>query len=283
MAYRKPVQEALLRALGELLASGGRGALATVVRSTGSTPQRPGARMLLCDDGSVLGTVGGGAIENAVLERLRALKTLGGSEMMVKELGFDLGMCCGGRMEIFIESIEARPTLWLCGAGHVNCALAPLVSTLGFDIAVLDAREELNNAARFPGARRELLDGDELLKRAPLSNRDWLLIATHDHALDERILERALSGQPRYVGLVGSRRKVFRLLERIAQRRSDLPLDCVYAPVGLALGAIGPEEIAVSIAAELVALRRGVEAPHLRAVANPQFARRLAARALVKG
>jgi len=265
------VQERLLQAMQALFASGQRGALATVVRTSGSTPQQPGARMLLCADGSLLGTVGGGAIESAVRTRLEAVLADGTSELFVRELGHDLGMCCGGRMEFFLEPVGAVPRLWLCGAGHIAQALARVVPSLGFELVVCDAREELNDEARFPSARRELLDGDELLKQTALGARDWLLITTHDHALDERILERALSQAPRYIGLVGSRRKVVRLLERIAQRCGPLALERVYAPVGLVLGAVGPEEIAISIAAELVALRRGAEVPHMRALDDPRL------------
>ena len=276
------MHEPLWQVIAELLARGERAVLATVVRSAGSTPQQVGARLLLRADGTILGTVGGGAIEQVVLERMREVLTSGESELFARELGYELGMCCGGRMEIFIERVAPAQRLWMCGAGHISRALAPLAAGLGFEVMVADAREELNSLERFGGARRMLLDGDELLKRVRLGPGDWLLIATHDHALDERILERALGAAPRYIGLVGSRRKVFRLLERIAQRRGDLPLDCLYAPVGVPIGAEGPSEIAVSIAAELVALLRGAEVPHMRAVADPQFARRLQGRALAK-
>jgi xanthine dehydrogenase accessory factor len=259
-----------------LLRSGQSGAVATVVRSSGSAPQQAGARIMLRGDGSVFGTVGGGAIESAVLERLREVLESGESELFVRELGHDLGMCCGGRMELFLERINASPRLLLCGAGHISHALAPIARALGFELLVADARDELNNDERFPAARRELLDADELFKRELLTERDWVIVATHDHALDERILERALHQVPRYIGLVGSRRKVFRLLERIARRGGELALDRVYAPVGLALAAVGPAEIAVSIAAELVALRRGAELPHMRAIDDPRLRRLLA-------
>jgi len=258
------VREELLRALSEILASGLRGALATVVRTGGSTPQRPGARMLLCPDGRLLGTVGGGALEQLVIERLRACLAEPEPKLLVHALGHDLAMCCGGRMEVFVEPIEAQPRLWLCGAGHVAAATAPLLRSIGFEVAVIDEREELNTEARFEGCTRVICDPDDWLKRATLDGRDWLLIATHEHALDERVLDLALTKAPRYIGMIGSKRKVLRLLERIAARRGPPSLANVYAPVGLALGAIGPQEIAVSIAAELVALRRGVAAPHMR-------------------
>ena len=269
------MDEPLVRALLDVLVSGQRAALATVVRTSGSTPQGVGARMLLSADGSTLGTVGGGAIELTVREALESCRDGAPSQLLVRELGHDLGMCCGGRMEVFIEPVEGAPRLWLYGAGHVNQALAPLAHSIGFAVTVIDEREELNTEQRFASVSRELLDPCSQLKRATLGARDWVLIATHDHALDEQVLELALHKTPRYIGLVGSKRKVFRLLERIVRRhgfsRSVPGLERLYAPVGLALEAVEPAEIAVSIAAELVALRRGAEVPHLRAVDDPRF------------
>jgi xanthine dehydrogenase accessory factor len=278
------VHEQLVRALLDVLVSGQRAALATVVRTSGSTPQVVGARMLLRADGSTLGTIGGGAIELAVREALESCQEGAPSQLVVRELGHDLGMCCGGRMEVFVEPIEATPRLWLYGAGHVNRALAPLALSIGFAVTVVDEREELNTEQRFAGVQRELLDPTTQLKRATLGERDWVLIATHDHALDEQVLELALHKSPRYIGLVGSKRKVFRLIERIVRRRgqgSTVPgLERLYAPVGLAVEAVEPAEIAVSIAAELVARRRGAprfsSVAHLRAVDDPRLSKILA-------
>jgi len=264
----------IAKALLDVLDSGRRGALATVVRVSGSTPQQPGARLLLLPDGSRLGTVGGGAIEQLVERALETALATGKSELLVRDLGQDLGMCCGGRMEIFVEPVEASPRLFLFGAGHVARATAAACLPLGFEITVVDEREELNSMERFPGCRRELRDPGSVLAEARFTERDWLLIMTHDHRLDQQALELAIKRRPRYIGLVGSKRKVFRLLQRIALRRGqELPLDRVYAPVGLDLGAVGPEEIAVSIAAELVALRRERPAPHLRAVEDLRLQR----------
>jgi xanthine dehydrogenase accessory factor len=255
----REVTEALL----EVLASGQRGALATVVRTAGSTPQEPGARLLLRPDGTSVGTVGGGAIEYAVMGALREARHSGQTQLLARHLGYDLGMCCGGRMEVFVEPIEAAPRLFLFGAGHVSQATAVLARSVGFEVTVIDERDELNTAARFPGCRLEFVEGPE---------HDWLLIATHDHHLDEQTLELALRQRPRYIGMVGSRRKVYRLIARIASREPHLPLERLYAPVGLDVGAVGPQEIAVSIVGELLALRHGKDATHLRAVDGGRFA-----------
>ncbi|HET9929431.1 MAG TPA: XdhC/CoxI family protein [Polyangiaceae bacterium] len=267
----------IVQALADLFENRRRGALATVVRTSGSVPQQPGARLLLREDGTTLGTVGGGAIEREVLTALqRALET-GGSELLVRDLGRDLGMCCGGRMEVFVEAIEPVPRLWLLGAGHVARPTAALARSVGFEVVVVDEREELNTSERFPGCELCLDDPSDRLRRERLGTSDWVVIVTHDHQLDERALEAAAANQSGYIGLVGSRRKVFRLVERVlARREGDIPYERIFAPIGLDIGAVTPEEIAVSIVAELVALRRGHHATHLRALTDEHLQRILA-------
>jgi xanthine dehydrogenase accessory factor len=266
----------VVQAVLELLTSRQRGALATVVRVSGSAPQQAGARLLLRQDGSQLGTVGGGAIEKVVLEALEKVLASEQAELVARDLAHDLGMCCGGRMEIFVEPILPAPRLWLLGAGHVAKPTAALALTVGFEVLVVDEREDLNTAERFPGCQLVLDDPSDALLRGQLDERDWVVIVTHDHQLDERALDAASGKGARYVGLVGSRRKVFRLVERVnLKRQGDVPFERIYAPVGLDIGAITPEEIAVSIVAELVALRHGKPAEHLRALSDERLARAL--------
>lgn len=265
--------QAVTEALLDLLRTGQAGALATVVQVSGSTPQTPGARLLLRADGSAVGTIGGGAIERAVLEALKDVQQRAVAKLLAWDLGRDLGMCCGGRMELFLEPIAATPRLWLCGAGHVAQPTAALARSVGFEVVVADEREAWNTPERFPECRRELLDPAEVVRRAALGARDWILITTHEHRLDEEVLRAALPTQARYIGLVGSRRKVYRLLQRIALRQGTLDTRRLYAPVGLNLGALTPEEIAVSILSEIVALRHGVASlEHLRAVDDARLA-----------
>lgn len=264
------------RALVELLERGERGALATVVRTSGSTPQHAGARMLFRRDGTTVGTVGGGAIENAVLAALRTCLADAQPRLIAHDLGHDLSMCCGGRMEVFIEPIEALQRLILFGAGHVAVPTAALAKTVGFRVTVVDEREELNTPERFPDCERLLLTPAEAAQQITPGAGDFLLVVTHDHRLDEEALDVFARLPHRYLGLIGSRRKIFRILQRIHARRGLPPLDRVYAPVGLDLGAATPNEIAVSIVAELVALRHGKAARHLRAVDDPRLKRVLA-------
>jgi xanthine dehydrogenase accessory factor len=264
----------VVEALLEVLAGRERGALATVVKTSGSTPQKAGARLLLRPDGRCVGTVGGGAIEQVVLDALHEVRLDGGeAQLIARDLSYDLGMCCGGRMEVFVEPIESTPRLVLVGAGHVARPTAALARTVGFDVTVVDDRDELNTEARFPGCTLEVEDPSSFLRRTPLGAMDWVLIVTHDHALDERALGLSMQQAPRYVGLVASRRKAFQLVQRVAAKGGAVDLDRLYAPVGLDLGAVTPEELAVSIVGELVAIRRGKDVPHLRAVDDPRLSR----------
>ncbi len=258
----------IAQATAQLLAQGERGALATVVRASGSTPQQVGARLLLHADGRMLGTVGGGRIEQVVHEALARCLTTGLARTMTWDLSKDLGMCCGGRMEVLVEPLEGAPRLILFGAGHVAHATAPLAQRLGFRVTVIDERDDLNHAARFPNCSLLLAEPAEALRELTPNAEDWMLVVTHDHQLDERALQAALAGPHRYVGMIGSKRKVLRIIERIQARCGNQDLSRVYAPVGLALGAVGPDEIAISIVAELIALRRTHAAPHMRALGS---------------
>ncbi len=261
------------RALLHVLTSGRRGALATVVRVSGSVPQQPGARLLLAPDGATTGTVGGGAVERAVLDALGQCRQHGRPELVVYDLARDLGMCCGGRMEIFVEPVEAAQRLLVFGAGHVAKPTAELARRVGFAVSVVDDREELANRERFPDCELVLAEPREAAARIAPRAEDWVLIVTYDHRLDEEALDTFARLPHRYLGLIGSRRKVLRILQRIASRGDLPPLDRVFAPVGLDIGAVSPEEIAVSIVAELVAIRHGKAARHLRALDDPRVAR----------
>jgi xanthine dehydrogenase accessory factor len=261
------------QALLKVLESGRRGALATVVRVSGSTPQVPGARLLLAPDGTTTGTVGGGAVERAVLEALASCRDSGRPELAVFDLGRDLGMCCGGRMEVFVEPVEAVQRLVLFGAGHVGMATAAMARSVGFAVTVVDDRADLATPERFPECALVHAEPAESVAAVDPKAEDWLLVVTHDHRLDEQALDTFARLPHRYLGVIGSRRKIFRILQRIALRGPLPPLDRVYAPVGLDIGAVSPSEIGVSIVAELVALRHGKPCAHLRALDDPRWMR----------
>ena len=274
----------LARAVAAVLAgdSSPRAALATVTQRTGSAPQVVGAKLLMLDDGTVLGTVGGGTIESRVLDACRETIRFGRPRVVEANLVRDLGMCCGGTMQVFVEYLEARARLFIVGAGHVAQALAPLAESVAFRVTVMDDREDLLAHPSFADIETAAYDADELDAAIPdLQPRDYVVVVTRDHARDEQAIARLLERPHAYLGMIGSRRKVHAVLGRILRRYDDRgrerpDLSCLHAPVGLALGGRTPREIAVSIVAELVAHRNGGDGTAMSVV--PQAVARIDAR-----
>lgn len=250
---------AIASALIALMDRGESAALATVIRTAGSTPQIVGARLLLQSDGTRIGTVGGGRIEEVVLEALRETLADGRARRVTRHLGRDLGMCCGGEMELFVERIEARPSLLLFGAGHVAKPTAALATRVGFEVTVVDDREELLTAERFPDCHLVLADPPEAIRARMVrfGPATYVVVCTHDHRLDEEALSACLDQPRAYLGMIGSKRKVLQIAKRVRQRKPDARLTGIAAPIGLDIGAETPDEIAVSIVAELIATRHG--------------------------
>lgn len=233
-------------------------ALATVIASGGSTPRSAGARMLVFADGRTLGTIGGGALEHTVRDEALAALAEGRPRRFEAHLVRDLGMCCGGRTEVWIEPLRTRAPLVVFGAGHVAEALVPLLQSLDFDVTVVDDRDELLTEARFPTAQRVLGDPLAFAESLPDDPHRYWLVVTHDHALDQRLVEHLLPRAFAWLGMIGSKGKVARFLVRFRAAGLDEALfSRLSAPVGLDIGAETPSEIAVSIAAELVRVRRG--------------------------
>ncbi len=255
--------------LSEGLALRGRGerfAFVTVIGCEGSSPRHLGAKMIVREDGSVLGTIGGGALEARAVERAQAAIKVGRPERLSVSLGPALGQCCGGRVDLFVEPDLPPEQLILFGAGHVAKELARAAVPLGFEVIVVDARAEWNSAERFPGVERILEDGDEALDHLTLDERStYCAVMTHRHDLDESLVRRLLERPIRYLGLIGSRTKWARFRQRFAER--GLPAETVArvrCPIGLDVKAETPAEIAAAVAAELVLVRRSA-----LAVASP--------------
>lgn len=253
--------EPVYRAILQLLDTNRRGVLCTVVESAGSTPQRPGSKLLLRDDGTFAGTVGGGAIEEATLQRAALVLQTGRPERFAAHLTRELAMCCGGRMEIFIEPIGSRPWLILFGGGHVASALCPVATTAGFRVHVVDEREDWSSPEQHPSAqKRSCASPLDVLDVLPWGPETSAVVVTHDHQLDEKILEGCLAREWRYLGMIGSRAKAHRIVQRLASRGADRDqLARVVSPIGLGIAAREPGEIAVSVVAELIAVRRNSE------------------------
>ncbi|MFN3202010.1 MAG: xanthine dehydrogenase accessory protein XdhC [Bradymonadia bacterium] len=236
--------------------------VATVIGAGGSTPRLAGAQMVITAD-DFEGTIGGGAFEWEVMRLSRAL--LEDDNRRVERLDVhlvrDLGMCCGGRMEVFMQKHTPAPRLRIYGAGHVGTVLAEGAAKAGFEVMIVDGREAWAQEARF-SAEVHVVDADpvEHLRASPPEADERVLVVTHDHALDEDAVRHLVGGAASWVGLVGSRGKWARFRNRLEARGiTREALDRVRCPVGLDIGALTPEEIAISILAELVAHRRGVD------------------------
>lgn len=251
----------VLSAVVECSRRGVRGALATVLARHGSTPSTPGQKLFAAADGTCVGTVGGGAVEREVLACLEAMVAAETArhETRTFQLGQELGMCCGGRVEVFLEPIDPEVPCLLVGGGHVATALAPLLARLGFSVTVVDEREEWGREGRIEGVRCIVgeFDDPECGVDEESAARTAVLVMTHDHGLNQRVIEWALSRGAGFVGGVGSRAKAKRIRDRLGARGyAEADLDRVRMPLGVDVGARLPDEIAVAIAAEMVAWRR---------------------------
>ena len=246
--------------IAQLVATGRPFVLATVVASHGSTPQKPGSKMVVLTGGSVLGTIGGGAIEQQVVTASVSLLADARRHTQVLEthLTHDLGMCCGGSMSVFLEKHESVAKVWIFGAGHVAKELAHLAHYVGFEVTVVDEREELLNAERFPSAVRTVAYPPDVAKSLTGGADCYFCVATHDHPLDQACVEALLPKPAAYLGVIGSRRKAARFRQRLqAAGFSESEVNRFESPMGVDIEAQTPQEIAVSIVGRLIALRRG--------------------------
>jgi xanthine dehydrogenase accessory factor len=257
------MNQEVFAALVEALERGEASALVTIVAARGSTPQRIGAKMLVFADGRIVGTIGGGCYENDAFWKAREAIDSRKPTLVHYELSDDFaqetGLICGGQMDVYIEPIEPSPELYIIGAGHVGFHLARLAHEVGFRVHVIDDREKFANAERFPNAVEVV--ADEIpgwLERTPLPPHAYAVIVTRGHTNDLQALRALAPRELRYLGLIGSRAKVARIYEALRETSNVAEhLERVHAPIGLDIGAITPQEIAVSILAELIAVKHG--------------------------
>ncbi|HEY2150017.1 MAG TPA: XdhC/CoxI family protein [Vicinamibacterales bacterium] len=254
-------------AVADALDRGEPAALVTIVSTTGSTPQRVGAKMLVFADGRIVGTIGGGCYENDAFGKAREAILSRAPQLIHYELSDDFaqetGLICGGQMDVYIEPIEPSPELYIIGAGHVGFHLARVAQEVGFRVHIVDDREKFANPERFPTAVEIVVeDIPAWIARTRLPAHAYTVIVTRGHTNDLDALRALASRELRYLGLIGSRAKVARIYDALLdeQMPADL-LAQVHAPIGLDIGAVTPQEIAVSILAELIAVKHGKEHP----------------------
>ncbi len=244
-------------------AEGEEAALVTILSATGSTPREEGAKMLVKVDGSIIGSIGGGSVEAQVIKE--AIKVIGQGKpkqlhtsLNAKEVEEEERMLCGGELEVFIEPILTPPTLYIFGGGHISLALAGMGKLLGFKIAVTDDRAEFANADRFPEADTILAeDFSGAFPKLKIDKSSYIVIVTRNHQYDDTVLEWAVGTKAKYIGMIGSKTKNKAIFSHLLTKGiAKEQLDRVHAPIGLEINAQTPEEIAVSILAEIVKVRR---------------------------
>ena len=241
--------------------AGQRGALATIVHTNGSIPSFESSRMLVREDGGIVGTIGGGCVEADVWAAAREVMEREAPRKMVfnlnNEASFDNGLICGGTLEVFVEPILPQPIAYLFGGGHVSMAVARAASAAGFGIVVVDDREQFANRDRFPMAEQIFTNFEGAFAQLRPNVSSYLIIVTRGHKEDMRVLSWAVRTDARYIGMIGSKRKVLSTYKALeAEGYKPEEFERVFAPMGLEIGALSPEEIAVSVTAELVAVRR---------------------------
>jgi xanthine dehydrogenase accessory factor len=257
------MNQEVFSAVSDALDRGEPAALVTIVSTTGSTPQRVGAKMLVFSDGRIVGTIGGGCYENDAFWKAREAITNRKPQLVHYELDDDFaqetGLICGGQMSVYIEPIEPSPELYVVGAGHVGFHLANMAHEVGFRVHVIDDREKFANRERFPNAVEVATeDIPAWLTRTTIPSHAYVVVVTRGHNNDLDAIRVLAPRDVRYLGLIGSRAKVARLTDQLlAEGMEPAVLKQVHAPIGLDIGAVTPQEIAVSILSELIAVKHG--------------------------
>jgi xanthine dehydrogenase accessory factor len=249
-----------LRALGQKCA------VATIVQVNGSIPSYESAKMLVREDGSMMGTVGGGCVEAEVWTAAREVidtekpKHLNFS--LSQDAAYDEGLICGGQLNIFVEPVIPQPTALIFGGGHVSKGISRVATLAGFRTSIIDNREAFANKERFPEADETYAEEyEDVFPKLPVNSSTYLIIVTRGHRDDMRVLRWAVMTPAKYIAMIGSKRKTISVVKEL--EKDGIPRDAfdkVFAPMGLEIGAETPEEIAISVVAEMIAVRRSPNA-----------------------
>jgi xanthine dehydrogenase accessory factor len=252
-------------------------AVATIVQVNGSIPSYESAKMLVREDGSMLGTIGGGCVEaevwNAAREVMETEKPRHLTFSLGQDAAYDNGLICGGQLNIFVEPVTPQPRAYIFGGGHVSKNISKIASMAGFSTVVVDDREAFANAERFPEADATYAEPyEDVFSKLPVTSSSYLIIVTRGHRDDMRVLRWAVTTEARYIAMIGSKRKTISVVHELEKEGFAREMfSKVFAPMGLEIGAETPEEIAISVVAEMIALRRAPEADW-RALSKSIFA-----------
>jgi xanthine dehydrogenase accessory factor len=254
--------EDIFEALAQLKKTGSPSALAIVIRTEGSVPRKPGAKMIIWKNGKIVGTLGGGDLENKVIQEALGAIQQGvpriASFTLDREKG-SLDMMCGGTMEIYIEPILPPERLIIFGAGHISRALAPTMQKIGFSVSVVDDSPDFLKKEYFPDIEDIHIEDMEFFAGNLLSDsKTYIVVLSRGFSRDKAILRQLLKKEFTYVGMIGSQRKIESMVKELHEEGiPEKSFSMLKSPVGLAIGAETPEEIALSIAAEIMAIKKG--------------------------
>ncbi len=249
--------------LNEDIRLGKKVALVTVTKSTGSAPGRTGNMMLVYPDGSIIGTAGGGKVEYTIIQQALACIEKGISEDFSIVLD-DIGMSCGGSMKGFVDVQMNEKQLVIIGGGHIGSKLYSFGLELGFTMTIIDDREEFANNDKYPEARTISGDLKEILKDEVLTDK-YVVIVSKGHATDYEALEEIIDKDYKYLGLIGSKKKIILLLNQLKDDGKDhTKYENFYAPVGLKIARKDPAEIALGIMAEILLVKNNGSLDHMR-------------------
>ena len=237
-------------------------AIATIVQVNGSIPSFESAKILVREDGSFMGTVGGGCVEaevwNAAREVIETEKPRHLSFSLGQDAAYDEGLICGGQLNIFVEPIIPQPRAFIFGGGHVSKGISKIATLAGFSTSIIDNREAFANKERFPEAEATYAqEYEEVFEQLPVNSSSYTIIVTRGHRDDMRVLRWAVNTPAKYIAMIGSKRKTISVVHEL--EKEGFPREAfekVFAPMGLEIGAELPEEIAISVVAEMIAVRR---------------------------
>jgi xanthine dehydrogenase accessory factor len=237
-------------------------AVATIVQVNGSIPSFESAKILVREDGSFMGTVGGGCVEaevwNAAREVIETEKPRHLSFSLGQDAAYDEGLICGGQLNIFVEPVIPQPRAFIFGGGHVSKGISKIATLAGFSTSIIDNREAFANAERFPEAEATYAEEyEDVFPKLPVNSSSYVIIVTRGHRDDMRVLRWAVNTPAKYIAMIGSKRKTISVVHEL--EKEGIPRDAfdrVFAPMGLEIGAEMPEEIAISVVAEMIAVRR---------------------------
>jgi xanthine dehydrogenase accessory factor len=237
-------------------------AVATIVQVNGSIPSFESAKILVREDGSFMGTVGGGCVEaevwNAAREVIETEKPRHLSFSLGQDAAYDEGLICGGQLNIFVEPVIPQPRAFIFGGGHVSKGISKIATLAGFSTSIIDNREAFANPERFPEAEATYAEEyEDVFPKLPVNSTSYIIIVTRGHRDDMRVLRWAVNTPAKYIAMIGSKRKTISVVHEL--EKEGIPraaFDKVFAPMGLEIGAEMPEEIAISVVAEMIAVRR---------------------------